>query len=283
MLASSTARAATPALPALLALLSLTSGCTRAGGEPADAPLHEIVVTAADFSFRAPDTVPAGPTRIRLMNDGRELHHMQLARIADGHTVAELLDRLTRKEMPTWVTFVGGPSIPPRGGASEVIAALTPGQYAMLCWISTPDRVPHLMKGMVRPLTVVPAAGSARPVPDAEVHMVLRDYTFDISPALRPGRRTIRVTNAAAQPHEVTIVRLAPGKTAAELLRWAAAPKGPPPGDAVGGTVLLTTGAENVVIADFAAGEYALLCFAPDAKDKRPHVAHGMVRQIRVG
>ena len=30
------------------------------------------------------------------------------------------------------------------------------------------------------------------------------------------------------------------------------------------------------------AGEYALLCFIPDARDGAPHVAHGMIEQITV-
>jgi hypothetical protein len=31
-----------------------------------------------------------------------------------------------------------------------------------------------------------------------------------------------------------------------------------------------------------ALGEYVLLCFVPDSGDGRPHVAHGMVRRLRV-
>jgi uncharacterized cupredoxin-like copper-binding protein len=50
----------------------------------------------------------------------------------------------------------------------------------------------------------------------------------------------------------------------------------------MGGTSFLSAGESNQVTADFEAGEYALLCFVPDAKDGKPHVAHGMVRQITV-
>ena len=34
--------------------------------------------------------------------------------------------------------------------------------------------------------------------------------------------------------------------------------------------------------ADFAPGKYGLICFLPDAKDGKPHLAHGMVREITV-
>ena len=33
---------------------------------------------------------------------------------------------------------------------------------------------------------------------------------------------------------------------------------------------------------DLEPGEYGLFCFLPDAKDGKPHVAHGMVKQITV-
>ena len=112
--------------------------------------------------------------------------------------------------------------------------------------------------------------------------MTLRDDSYEISPALSAGRRTLRLDNAAAQPHVVIVVRLSPGKSAAEMVAWIANMQGPPPGAPIGGTTLLSQGASNDVTADFAPGEYALICMAPDAKDGKPHVMHGMVRQITV-
>jgi hypothetical protein len=38
----------------------------------------------------------------------------------------------------------------------------------------------------------------------------------------------------------------------------------------------------NHLRAEFTAGDYVLLCFVPDSGDGKPHVAHGMIRQIRV-
>jgi len=34
--------------------------------------------------------------------------------------------------------------------------------------------------------------------------------------------------------------------------------------------------------ADFAPGNYALVCFIPDSKDGKPHYAHGMTKQFNV-
>jgi hypothetical protein len=33
---------------------------------------------------------------------------------------------------------------------------------------------------------------------------------------------------------------------------------------------------------EFTPGEYGMLCFIPDAKDGKPHIAHGMMKQFTV-
>lgn len=73
--------------------------------------MNEVVITTTDFSFRGPDTIPAGLTRFRLFNQGSERHHAQLARLEDGRTIGELRDSFTAGgDLPSWVTFVGGPN-----------------------------------------------------------------------------------------------------------------------------------------------------------------------------
>jgi len=243
---------------------------------------NEITIRAADFHYQAPDTIPAGVTTIRLINDGPELHHVLLVRIDDGHTLDDMVKAASAGgPAPAWMHFVGGPNTPVPGGESISTVRLEPGNYAIICLIPSPDGVPHLKKGMVRPLTVVGGAGHAGRLPRADARMVLVDYAFGITP-ITAGRHTIRVENAAAQPHEVLIVRLAPGKTAQDMADWALAMQGPPPGAPIGGTTDLDRGEVNIVTADFEPGEYALLCFVPDVKDGKPHTEHGMIRQITV-
>jgi hypothetical protein len=273
-----------PLAPAPAALwLVAVSACSDLPAHDRPAPVHEMSITSIDFSYIAPDTIPAGLTRIRLSNHGKEYHHAQLARLQAGHTVAELRDSLAAKQgLPSWVTFVGGPNVPGPGKPSEVVVALQAGAYAVLCFVSSDDGVPHLAKGMIRELAVVPAGQATQPEPRADARMALDDYGFALAPGLTAGRRTIRVENQGPQPHEVEFVKLQPGKAAADVLAWLRTEEGPPPGEPLGGTVALQAGQVNYVIADFTAGDYALICFVPDSGDGRPHVAHGMVSQIRV-
>lgn len=68
-----------------------------------------------------------------------------------------------------------------------------------------------------------------------------------------------------------------------DLLAWLGGPrKTPQPGEPAGGTTAIAPGRVNYLTADFAPGQYVMLCFVPDQADGRPHMAHGMVRELRV-
>lgn len=271
------------ALPAALALL-VAAPSTRP-------PVRTLAITARDFAYDAPDTVLAGPTAIRVTNAGGELHHAALVRLDAGHTIPELFDAVKANgAFPAWAHEVGGPNTPAPGATATTIVDLKPGSYLLLCVIPSADGTPHVMKGMFRALTVVaasaagaaPAAETRAAVGDADVTMQLADYGFMMSRPLTAGHHVVRVVNTAAQSHEVLFVRLAPGKTPMDVVDWVEKPNGPPPGEPLGGTVGLASGEWNDVVLDLTPGEYGLLCFLPDAKDGKPHVAHGMMHQFSV-
>ncbi len=266
----------------VLALLACTGGDKQVD-DAAQAPpsQHTLSIMAQEFTFDAPDTVPAGFTRVTLMNHGTEPHHAILVRLERGHVVGELLAALGKNQLPEWAVFLGGPNASMLG-QSENVVELTPGSYVIICGIPSADGVPHVAKGMVRPLTVVAGTGQTT-APAADLTITLADYSFTPSTPLTPGRHVIRVDNAAEQPHELVIVKLEPGRTIQEFATWAEKPTGPPPGALVGGTTPQTTGIPNYVIGDFTPGEYGFVCFVPDAKDGKLHLVHGMIQQFKVG
>lgn len=112
--------------------------------------------------------------------------------------------------------------------------------------------------------------------------MLLHDFSFTLAGPLTAGKRVIAVRNEGAQPHEVELVRLAPGKTAEEMLAWVHKPEGTPPGLPLGGVAPLARGGEAWFEVELEAGRYALICFVPDAKDGKPHFAHGMLQEIEI-
>ena len=280
---------------AVALIVALNAACANANADEQSAstaahrgepPPRELTVVATEYFFRAPDTVAAGLTRVRLVNEGKELHHMQIVRLSDGHSARELFS-LTPAQIfkHSWVTPVGGPETTAQ--SAEVTLRLEPGEYALLCFIpAAGDHLAHYKKGMVRPFVVVPAGaavGAAAAVePVADNTMALDDYSFRLERPLHAGRQRLRIRNAAAQPHEVAIVKLAAGKRVEDALAWLRRMDGPPPFAPAGGTMALTSGASTVTTLDLTPGAYVLLCFVPDAKDDKSHVAHGMVKEVTV-
>lgn len=239
-------------------------------------------IVARDFGYDLPASVAAGPTRIELVNNGHDLHHAQLVRLEQGHTLQELAGFPHDAPPPAWVVMVGGPGAVAPGDSSAVYQTLSPGNYAVLCFIPGPDGVPHVAKGMAAGFTVSgPATGALLPAAPSTVRLV--DYGFQLSHALKAGPQLIRIVNDAIQPHEIVMFQLLPGKTVTDLQQWQMTIQGPPPARLVGGTVGLPHTGEAVVDVDLEAGNYVFTCFVPDAKDGKPHFMHGMTLPVVVG
>lgn len=265
----------------LPAVAALGAGSIALAVPSASMP-NVVTITARDFAFEAPDTVAAGWTTVRLVNSGPDMHHIWMLRLKDGHTMADLYKTMNSPgPQPAWAEDVGGPNSPVPGGVVEATLLLEPGAYAIICVIPGPDGVPHVVKGMAHGLTVVGPAQSA-PAPEADVTVTLSDYDFTMSKPLAAGTQTLRFRNTAAQPHEMFIARLAPGKTPGDLLGWIEKREGPPPAEPLGGITGIAPGREIVIPLTLTKGDYALICFVPDAKDGKPHLAHGMVKTVTV-
>ena len=79
------------------------------------------------------------------------------------------------------------------------------------------------------------------------------------------------------------MVKLAPGKTIEDFAEWAEGGlKGPPPATPWWRRRGLDTGRSAQFTADLTPGEYGFICFVPDAKDGKPHLAHGMMKSFKV-
>lgn len=256
------------------------AGAGASSGDPAGDP-NVLTITAHDYGFEAPATVRAGVTTIRLANEGGEFHHATLVRVEDGRTSADLAGAMKDIDLPAWATFAGGPNGAAPGGSSEATLALKPGNYVIICVIPSPDGTPHVMKGMMRDLKVTgPAVRGELPATDAAI--MLSDYEIRLPKPLMAGHHVIRVRNYAAQPHEVMMFRLLPGRTEEDLMQFLAAMSGELPAVPVGGIAPMSQGTANNLAVDIAPGRYVLMCFVPDVKDGQPHLAHGMITRFTV-
>jgi len=280
----------------MLALAAVFAACKsdRAPAPAASAPATSaatsapapVTVIATDFKLDMPAKVSAGAVTLRLVNNGKELHQAQIIRLDEGKTMADFQQAMKHEGPPPgWVRFVGGPNGVAPGQEATSTATLVPGHYLVVCSIPGTDGVPHIMKGMSLPFEVTGGTGAAAgALPVAEDTVLLADYSFHTSRPLTPGRHTILVENIAAQPHELVLLRLAPGKTVDDFGKWATTGgmKGPPPAMPLGGIGVIDAGGQGVFTADLTPGDYGLICFVPDAKDGKLHLMHGMVKQLEV-
>jgi uncharacterized cupredoxin-like copper-binding protein len=261
-----------------------TSSATTADA-PSAAPAA-VTVTANDYSFDAPAQIPAGALTFHLENHGKELHQAQLVKLEEGKTVQDLAAAMKKPgPPPSWLKFVGGPNGIAPGQKANATLVLTAGQYAYLCSIPGPDGVMHAAKGMVRPFEVTAASsGAASALPETDVTITLVDYAFQPSKPLTPGKHTILVENAGPQAHELVLLKLAPGKKVEDFAHWAEGGlKGPPPAEPLGGVTVLEKGGRGSFTVELSAGEYGFICFVPDSKDGKLHLAHGMMKTFKVG
>ena len=260
-----------------------TSAATNAAADSAAAAPNVVTYNATNYKFTGPTEIPAGMTTFRLINDGPGFHHMQIVRLDSGKTMADFEAAFKKKgPPPNWIVMVGGPNAPSPEMEANATLEMTPGNYALVCFVDIPEGMPHAAKGMVLPLTVREAAGATAKAPEADVVMTLADYNFQLSKPLVAGKQTIEVRTAMGQPHEVELIKLAPGKTAQDMLGWMKNMKGPPPGEGIGGVAGVVAGTPVYFSADLTPGDYVLICFLPDAKDGKPHFTKGMMQVVTI-
>lgn len=288
-----------------IALVAVVPACTTKDETPPQnvaSAVPIVSLTATEYAFQAPDTIAAGWATLRLVNRGEQVHYGHIVQLEPGRTVRELVDAYaeairTSGPRPKWVTRFGGPGGTAPGDSSSVTQYLEPGRYVWICPIEDSGGAPHFAKGEVKPFVVHaagPVVGTRTAAPDADMVVRLLDYSFALDEPVRPGRHTVRVENAGVEPHDLVLMKLAPGKTMADMRTWmnperarrADQSEDPAPsletlGRGAGGIAAIAPGMASFFDASFTAGEYVLICMAT-APDGRSHVEHGMIQQISV-
>lgn len=290
----------------LIGSIAFLQACTvsdeAAQTDTTSAAPNVVSLTAAEYSFHAPDSISAGWTTFRLANHGEEIHYAHIVRLEPGRLVQDLVDAYAEAirnsgPRPTWVTRFGGPGGTGPSDTSSVTQYIEPGSYVWICPIEDSGGTPHFSKGEVQPFVVRVAGPDAAGQAPPEASMVIRliDHTFAFEAPVSAGRHTIRVENAGTEPHDLALLKLAPGKTVEDVRIWLNPERArrteqrgdqEPPlaslGSSAGGIAAIAPGMEAFFEANLTPGEYVLVCFVT-APDGRSHIEHGMIRQLSVG
>ena len=289
-----------------IGLVAVASACEQEDKMPpqnlATTTPTVVSVTATEFALQAPDTVPGGWINFRMANHGTEVHYGHIVQLDSGKTVREMVDAYaeairTSGPRPKWVKRFGGPGGIAPGDSSSVTQYLEPGSYVWICPVEDSSGHPHFAKGEFKPFVVnagSPALANRAAAPKADLVVRLKDYSFEVDPPIRAGHHAIRVENSGVQPHDLVLMKLAPGKTVEDVRTWlnperprrADVSAEPAPsleslGTVEGGIASIAPGIEVFFETDFIAGEYALVCMTT-APDGRSHIEHGMIRGLSI-
>lgn len=166
-----------------------------------------------DYVFGTPASIPSGWVTFQMENVGEETHEFVLQHLPEDKTfedlrseVIEPLDSLqqlliegaidsteyekaTQQALPEWISEVenvgGGGNVGP-GQTAQTTLELEPGEYAMICFIPSPNGRRHAFQGMVRPITVTEASSEAE-APEADVTIRSAGREISIEDPFSPG------------------------------------------------------------------------------------------------
>ena len=241
---------------------------------PVASGIRDYVVSANDYAFRGlPLHAPAGWLTFRMPNDGRETHMLAIAAVPRGYTVPAFTDSLVRQKLPNGTKFWPGVDVVSPGDSGVVTVFLPAGQYAAICFVQSADGTRHVQKGMIGSFDVVASAdtGTSDYV-DAVVTLSPRHIRI-AGPELKKGVRTIRVASSNTQPQDFQLVKLRPGRSAQDALKWFVNRNTvAPAAEALGGVSEIYAGQKATMTVNFTPGDY-LLFFQLDGTDKRPKFA----------
>jgi hypothetical protein len=257
----------------------LVAACLSGCHEPV---MHgpELDITADEYGFRMPDSVPAGLVHIRLHNAGRDIHEAVLERFTDTiGTAATYVDSVrAHVAFPGNAEDVGGAALTLPGDSAGVWLRLAPGHYAVVCW-----KGDHLSRGMAHDLRVVASNGRSGDPPRATRQLTLVNFAFTLDAPLVAGRYVLHVRNAGTEAHEADIIKATPTAGLREYLAWIdSGSHGLPPVAPVAGFGDLYPGKEAWVELRLAPGRYFIVCEVPAKADGRPHYKHGMFTEFSI-
>ena len=231
----------------------------------------------------------AGLVTVRLHNTGTVAHQVQFIRLHKGITPARYRADLIRSGGGTALTegdAAGGATAIEPGARQVAWVNLRAGTYVAVCFQDGGDaRVPHFVHGMYDSFTVV--GQHPRFSSPGHVKGTIRGFSFGYTiPKVVDGHAIYRFVDVArTDTHELQLLKLKSGATAADVLAWikrGQTGRSPVSGTA-GGAGAIPPGGQDWAQFNLRPGHYVAVCFVPDDQPPhKPHAALGMVRGFTV-
>jgi hypothetical protein len=127
---------------------------TVAGEGGGEMPTGNANVTLADFSITLPEAVEAQQVWA-ITNNGPQPHEMNILKLADGATMADVAAFFAAPAGPPPYTDAGGLQGIMSGATALLETNFEPGNYVALCFIPDPETgEPHVNLGMATEFTI---------------------------------------------------------------------------------------------------------------------------------
>ena len=259
--------------------------------------LPELALTLTDDAITGPASVPAGRYLVTVANQSTAYDAVQALLPPADLTVEEANARLVAMNGETsgypefaWIyslPLAGGMEAQP-GGSGQMVADLGPGRWLLTTIFGSVPRTTELnVTGeMPAALPEVKAAATVTALGTAD------GYDFALDGTIASGPQIVRFVNKSDQPHFIGTFTTPAPLTDDQFMALAAMAEdatpepdsGLPRMDEIGegpATGVISAGATMWWIADFAPGNYTLVCWMPDT-DGTPHAMEGMVQQTVV-
>lgn len=128
-------------------------------GSAATAPAaaaSDVVIRTSDYTFDVSPPLTSGMHTFRFENTGPQVHEVVFVKLADGKKGTDFVGWVgAGQQGPPPITWISGTSSLSVGQVAEATYNLTPGTYAMVCFLpDKADHQPHFVHGMVKDFTV---------------------------------------------------------------------------------------------------------------------------------
>jgi hypothetical protein len=117
----------------------------------------QVAVTATEFEFDLPDTLPAGETTFNFVNAGKQPHELSLVELSEDAPAVDKLLKLPEKKAAEFFTEAGHAFAKPGKSQENAFTyELTSGaRFAYVCFVQDPkSKTPHAFLGMAGEFTV---------------------------------------------------------------------------------------------------------------------------------
>lgn len=213
---------------------------------------YRVEIIAYDYAFQAPQELPSGWITFVLNNEkAHAIHELSFARIPEGITYSEYLNEYAgawqvllneyqageversgisarvNELLPEWadgVEYVNARGLVSPGRSADKTVYLSPGLYAVDCWVKTEDGMIHLSAGMTRPLTITDESANS-PEPSFDNRITLNKNAIDVQWNAETGYHSFAVrmeADAEGNPvhNNIHLIKLEENTDLDEVNSW---------------------------------------------------------------